>query len=420
MDGNAMTEAEFANLSDDEISAMAFPPRIESGDAGAEIVVEEGDNQAGNTDANAVPDADLAGSSDAPADAAVAEADDEDDADPEPDLSTLDDEAIENGAGKPGKAALKTQVAEKASADVAADPAGSKPDEAAAPTVVVNYQEAYDKIMAPFRANGKEIKLDNPDDVVRLMQMGANYTQKLQALQPNLKILKMLENNQLLDEGKLGYLIDLDKKNPAAIKQIIKDSGIDPMEVDTREDTGYIAGNHQISDAEMAFTSTVEELARDTEGKNLIVSINKNWDQSSKDLLWEDPSILRVLTEQRKSGIYDQITAEVDRRKVLGTIQNVNFLTAYQSVGQDLHQKGLLKVNAQPSAKVAPAASQTARVVDQGTAARKPSGSVINSDKARAASVTKAAATKQVKQDFNPLAMSDEDFEKSTDLARRL
>ena len=51
------------------------------------------------------------------------------------------------------------------------------------------------------------------------MQMGAGYGRKLQDMQPHLKTLRMLEKNNLLDEGKLSYLIDLDQKNPDAIKK---------------------------------------------------------------------------------------------------------------------------------------------------------------------------------------------------------
>ncbi len=110
----------------------------------------------------------------------------------------------------PGKSGIDTDPAKKAAP--AAEPAKAEtpaPTEPAKPAPVeIDYKGQYEKIMAPFKANGKEIKLDNPDDVVRLMQMGANYTQKMQALQPNLKLLKMLQNQGLLDEGKLNNLID--------------------------------------------------------------------------------------------------------------------------------------------------------------------------------------------------------------------
>ena len=43
-----------------------------------------------------------------------------------------------------------------------------------------NYEEFYNQIMTPFKANGKMISLKTPDEAIKLMQMGANYTRKIQ------------------------------------------------------------------------------------------------------------------------------------------------------------------------------------------------------------------------------------------------
>ena len=53
--------------------------------------------------------------------------------------------------------------------------------------------EDYKRILQPFKANGTEVQVRSVDEAIQLMQMGANYTKKMQALQPNLKVLKTLE-----------------------------------------------------------------------------------------------------------------------------------------------------------------------------------------------------------------------------------
>ena len=85
-----------------------------------------------------------------------------------------------------------------------------------------DYEAFYKEVMTPFKANGKLIELRNPAEAVQLMQMGANYTRKMQAIQQHRKVLTMLENNGLLDEGKLSFLIDIEKKNPDAIQKLVK------------------------------------------------------------------------------------------------------------------------------------------------------------------------------------------------------
>lgn len=101
----------------------------------------------------------------------------------------------------------------------------------------IDYEAAYKQLTATFRANGKDIQVNSVEDAITLMKMGANYNKKMAGLKPNLRLMKMLENNNLLDESKLTYLIDLDKKDPEAIKKFIKDSGVDPLDIDTEKDT---------------------------------------------------------------------------------------------------------------------------------------------------------------------------------------
>ena len=43
-------------------------------------------------------------------------------------------------------------------------------------------KEVYNKVFAPFRANGKEIQVKSVDDVISLMQMGANYNKKMASI----------------------------------------------------------------------------------------------------------------------------------------------------------------------------------------------------------------------------------------------
>ena len=282
----------------------------------------------------------------------------------------------------------------------------------------IDYKAGYEKLMAPFKANGKEISIDNPDDLRRLVQMGANYTQKLQALQPNLKMVKMLENNGLLDEGKLSYLIDLDKKDPNAIQKLLRDSGIDPMDIDTSVESEYKPGNHGISDGEMLFQSTLETVASTESGQQLLVDINNTWDDASKDELFKEPGALTLLQQQKDSGVYDIITAEVEKLRMLGDLQGVSSVRAYQAVGNVLEQQGKLMPQqevvtpasdpAPVSEQPVPAKEQPARVVESRPAPRKVIDN--NDEKAKAAAPVKSAP-KKVKQDINPLNMSDEDFE---------
>ena len=106
-------------------------------------------------------------------------------------------------------------------------------------TPQIDYKAEYERLTQPFKANGKEIKVNSVEDAVELMQMGANYSKKMAALKPHLKLIKMLDKHGLMDESKLSYLIDLNGKNPEAIAKLVKDSGLDPMEMDENKADDY-------------------------------------------------------------------------------------------------------------------------------------------------------------------------------------
>ena len=267
-------------------------------------------------------------------------------------------------------------------------------------TSSIDYEEGYKRLMAPFKANGKMVTLNSPEEAIQLMQMGANYTRKMQDIQPHRKVLQMLENNGLLDEGKLSFLIDLDKKNPEAIKKLIKDTGIDPLDIDTSVEPDYKEGNHRISDEDVAFTTVLEDIKSSPNGIETIQVINQ-WDHASKDLLWKSPELMSVIHSQRDNGIYDRITTEIERRKTLGIIPaSVPFINAYKVVGDELNSQGKFNDLVKPIPnRNTPIATRVAA----------PKPTVTNNNQANAASTTRSVKT-PAKPLVNPLAMSDEDF----------
>lgn len=333
------------------------------------------------------------------ADEAVVDPDDEDDGVADEDLGDAPAKDTPLTDVKAGAEAAD-KSAESAKAAAAASDEGGNSAGAPAVPEAVNYQEAYDKIMAPFKANGREIKLESPEEAIQLMQLGANYTKKMQALKPNLKMMRMLENNGLLDEEKLAFLIDIDKKSPTAIQKLLKDGSIDPMDLDTSEESLYKPGDHSVSDNEMAFHDILGDVTSSPGGKETVSHINTTWDAVSKETVYKEPAILKVINEQRGNGIYDLISTEVERRRTLGTISpDLPFIHAYKQAGDYLNEQQKLTLGApEEPAK---------QILETRTAPRK--AQVANGDKARAASATKSSS-KVPPPTFDPFSMSDEEI----------
>ena len=204
----------------------------------------------------------------------------------------------------------------------------------------LDYKAEYEKILKPFKANGKEIKVDSVDEAIQLMQMGANYSKKMASLKPGLKVLRMLEDNGLMDEAKLSFLIDLEKRKPQAINKLVKDSGIDPLDIDVNDSTEYKPSSYTVDDKELELDAVLEEISSTSAYGRTIDVVSNKWDATSKKVLLSNPTIIKVINEHIEQGIYDQITSVIDKERMLGRLTGLSDLEAYKEVGDALHAQG--------------------------------------------------------------------------------
>ena len=276
---------------------------------------------------------------------------------------------------------------------------------------VDQYKSLYEKVMAPFKASGKTIQLKDPEEALELIKKGVDYTRKTMEIAADRKFLVMLEKNQLKDEAKLSFLIDLANKNPAAITKLITDSGVDPLDIDTSAPSNYSPGNHSVSDDEIRFTETLTEVNSTPEGQQVVQRIFSGWDQASQGHMWKEPEAMRVLLAQKQSGVFDIVEGEVERRRLLGQIPaTATYLDAYRYVGLELGQAGafnhLPAFQSQGAAAQHPAATSPIATRAASTVAKPAADPTV-----RAAAPTRPTARMSSKPTIDDLAdLSDEEF----------
>ena len=269
----------------------------------------------------------------------------------------------------------------------------------------IDYKVQYEALLSPFKANGKDIKVDTVEDARSLMQMGANYNKKMASLKPNLKLVKMLDNHDLLSEEKLNYLIDLSKKDPEAIKKLVKDSGLDPLDIDT-ENIAYKPNAYNVSDSEVALDGILDEIRDTSSFKSTIDIIGNKWDEASKDMIAKDPNIIRVINEHVGSGIYKKVSEVVERERILGRLVGLSDIEAYKQVGDAINSNGGFSdpVQATPTQPISTSKSNSVNKANNPVDPK-----LVN--KRKAAGSTKSQAGK-AKPEYDILNMSDEEFEK--------
>lgn len=310
--------------------------------------------------------------------------------------------AAEEVTGKAGEISSdqnkgQTPITEKAAET---DPKDKTPE-------ATDYEAQVKKILAPFKANGREVRVESVDDAIALMQMGANYNKKMAALKPNLQLMKMLENNGLLSAEKLSFLIDLDKKNPDAINKLVKDAGINPLDLDGEKAGDYQPKTHAVDEREVELDTVLEELQESPSYNRLITAVAKEWDGNSKQAIAQEPQLLKVLNDHMARGIYDRISTEVERERMFGRLSGMSDLEAYRFVGDAIQARGGFNdlVDTPPESKPVP---KPEVVVAPKPKVEDPK---LN-EKRRAAGSTKTVAPSTGLSGLNPLAMSDDEFAK--------
>lgn len=273
----------------------------------------------------------------------------------------------------------------------------------------IDFEAAYKELFAPIKANGKEIEIRDIEEARRLLQMGAGFGRKMNELQPHLKTLRTLDKNGI-SAADLNYLIDLHQRKPDAIRKLVQDSGLDPLEMDVETPVNYQPTVHSVSDNEIRFQQELDTLKYSESGQETINVINREWDAPSVEYLLENAGAIARIDDQRKSGVYDQIMKEVDRQQALGKIPSgTSKIDAYMHVGNWMGENNMFA----PAKTVEPTPVVTTPPQVQPLARRAAAPAPVQPN-----SKIAAAAPTKVAQPAKPSAtgvsevakMSDEEF----------
>ena len=403
-DQNAQAQSpSYLGMSDEEIMNSVGPAPVQEAQDTQAADDQTADESADDKNTQAAADADDGDAGKASTEEADDDEDDNDDTKAGDADDATDTKADADGSDDDKAADDGDDKSKETKADDTEDK-DKKPEDS-----TVDYKAEYERLLAPFKANGREIQVKSVDDAIALMQMGANYNKKMAALKPNLKLMKLLENNNLLSEEKIGFLIDLEKKNPEAINKLVKDSGIDPMDLSAEKASAYKQTAYTVDDREIELDTVLDELQGTPTYNRTLEIVSTKWDAASKQVIAGNPQVLKIINDHVSSGIYDIISREIESERMFGRLNGLPDIEAYRQVGDALHARGAFNHLAQGSSQ------------NQGQPAPKtvvvpPKPKKVEDDKLkdkrRAASSTKPAGSAPANTDFNPLSLSDEEFSK--------
>ena len=200
----------------------------------------------------------------------------------------------------------------------------------------MNYEEFFKTITKPFKANGKDFQVLDPNDAISLMQKGTDYVKKMTEIKPLRRIGKLLEENKL-SEDDLAYLIDLKNKKPEAIAKLLKDSEVDLYGFDVEQGNDYAPVAPAVNEVDDALQSTLDDLQANSATFNQTIAVvGQQWDVSSRETVAQHPQLLRVLDAQVANGTFAKIDSVMQYERALGRLDGMTDIQAYAEIERRL------------------------------------------------------------------------------------
>ena len=200
----------------------------------------------------------------------------------------------------------------------------------------VDYEEFFKTITKPFKANGKDFQVLDPNDAISLMQKGTDYVKKMTEIKPLRRIGKLLEENKL-SEDDLAYLIDLKNKKPEAIAKLLKDSEVDLYGFDVEQGKDYAPVAPVVNEVDDALQSTLDDLQANSATFNQTIAVvGQQWDVSSRETVAQHPQLLRVLDAQVANGTFAKIDSVMQYERALGRLDGMTDIQAYAEIERRL------------------------------------------------------------------------------------
>lgn len=286
-----ITAEDIALMSDEEIESMDFPPISSSGTKESEEVVEESQDEQENHE-----ESDNMGID-----------------------SNLDNNSVTPYQGEP-----EEQEKEEEKRELTPETA----------------LEFYNKLNQPFKANGKLITIDKPEEWIKLAQMGANYSRKMENMKQYTGIIQAFKENNITNPQDINLVIDVLKGNPNAIKTIAEKHNIDFYNLSndsgSEEETQYTPNNYIPNPNQLEFEEVVAELQESPYGSRIMQEV-KTWDSESVTEIVGNPRVLQFLDNHASTGLYDDTMAILEKAKLLGQLpSNKKIIDAYDEVATQL------------------------------------------------------------------------------------
>ena len=231
----------------------------------------------------------------------------------------------------------------------------------------VNYKEFYEKVaLAKFTANGREVEgFKNPEDLIRAQQMLHGYSDKMKVFKEYKPFLKTLEERGITaDPEKFKLAMSLLDGDPEAIKKVLKEKNIDPLELDL-EDIKYVPKVKLPSGAQLLIEESQDQAENLGVGDKFNKVISRDWDIPSLQEFVNNAAVRSDLLQHLKDGTYDIVQNEIKKMELLdttGVLENMTSVEKYRAAIGRLQKAATVTTTVKASTPAAPTIDKAAEL----------------------------------------------------------
>lgn len=286
----------------------------------------------------------------------------------------------------------------------------------------VDYKKFYEEVaLAKFTANGREVEgFKDPADLIRAQQMLHGYSDKMKVFKEHKKFLKPLQERDILnDPDKFNLAMSLLDGDEEAIKKVIKDKGIDPLEMDL-ENITYTPKNTLPSDAQLIIEETSNQ-ARDLGVEDKFHrALTNDFDDAGLNEVITNSAVRNDLLQHLKDGTYDIVQTEIRKMEMLdstGSLDSMGSVDKYRMAIQRLQQAAPVKEVPKSTEEEDNRKKEEARIQKQKEAEaaeeyKRKAAKELEASEARkkAAKVSKKRVVKQKSKEKAPESLKGSEF----------
>ena len=198
-----------------------------------------------------------------------------------------------------------------------------------------------EQLTRKFKANGQDFEFTQDEineQFETVFGQAMDYTKKMQKISPYRKMISALEQEGI-SQDQLNIAIDALKGDKGALHKIMEAHDIDSYDVSPDEEsTPYQPNDYGKDNFQLEIEEVTSKIENDQEYAITVDVIDKQWDQHSREMIANNPSMIMGLHNDIKSGVYDQVAPTAMKMKVLDG-NTKSDLEYYMLAGQQIGQQ---------------------------------------------------------------------------------